>query len=323
MSQRNGIHSRPVVDASYRIGADENGLGARLGPLVVTAVLARVDERGQRTLSRKLPKTIAADLDDSKRLVSHSDVALGEAWTRALIAPAARSPEELFRELSLEGHERLKEPCPSHVEHQCWSPSGEGFVADDEIVARVAKHLERLRERGVEIVCVKSSVVCTRKLNDARARGHNRFVSDLHAMEELVLALRKQAGTDVTAVCGKVGGMGDYSRFFGPLGGWLHAVLEQGRARSAYKFPGLGELHFVRDADAQDPLVMLASLVGKWVRELLMARVARFYLPGEAENDLPSGYNDPVTARFVDETALTRKTRRVPQTCFERARDDV
>ncbi len=303
---------------SYRIGADENGLGARLGPLVVTAVLARVDDKGRALLSRRLPKRIAEDLDDSKRLVSHSNIALGEAWTRVLVAPSCSSPRELFQRLSLEGEEQLREPCPRHVEHQCWSPGSEGFVADADLVERVLGHMEALRQRGVELGAVRSSVVCTRRLNEARERGGNRFVSDLHAMEQLVLALRKEVGADVTAVCGKVGGMNDYSRYFGPLGGWLHAVLEQGRARSAYRFPGVGELHFVRDADATDPLVMLASLVGKYVRELLMARVGRYYLP---EGDLPSGYNDPVTDRFVLDTELVRRKRRVPSTCFERASD--
>ena len=39
---------------TFLIGADENGLGSRLGPMVVTAVLAEVDEQGQRFLSRRL-----------------------------------------------------------------------------------------------------------------------------------------------------------------------------------------------------------------------------------------------------------------------------
>jgi hypothetical protein len=141
-------------------------------------------------------------------------------------------------------------------------------------------------------------------------------------MERLVLALRQQVGQDVTAVCGKVGAMANYSRFFGPLGGWLHAVLEQRPERSAYRFPGVGELRFIQDADGHDPLVMLASLVGKWVRELLMARIARFYAEGLVDAALrePSGYNDPLTARFVEASALARAKRRIPQTCFERAR---
>jgi ribonuclease HII len=307
------------VGVSYRIGADENGLGARLGPLVVTAVLARVDEAGTAALARRLPKKIAEDLDDSKRLVSHGDVALGEAWTRALVAPDAASPNELFNKLSLEGEASLREPCPRHIEHQCWSPDGESFVAEPELVARVSGHNAKLRARGIDVLRVKSSVVCTRRLNDARERGGNRFISDLHAMEHLVLSFRREVGADVHAVCGKVGGMGDYSRFFGPLGGWLHAELEKSRAKSAYRFPGVGELHFVRDADAHDPLVMLASLVGKYVRELLMARVARFYRSSGDDESFPSGYNDPHTNRFVAETALVRKKRRVPKACFERA----
>jgi len=75
----------------------------------------------------------------------------------------------------------------------------------------------------------------------------------------------------------------------------------------------------LRDADARDPLVMLASLVGKWVRELLMARVSDWYSVDRSER--PSGYHDPETARFVDATALVRRERRVPDICFERARD--
>lgn len=307
---------------AFRIGADENGLGAQLGPLVVTAVLARTDERGARTLSRKLPKRIRADLDDSKRLVSHGDVALGEAWARVLVgAPDAESPRDLFQRLSLDPAEVLEGPCPDHVRDQCWHPGAECFVAEERDLARLRKHLDALRERGVDLVGVASAVLCTKRLNDERAGGKNRFTSDLHAMERLVLALAERAGQPVHAVCGKVGGMRDYSRFFGPLSGRLHAILETGAARSAYHFPGLGEVHFVRDADASDPLVMLSSLVGKYVRELLMGRIARFYDDPSGDPRTVSGYHEPVTARFVASTASLRKKRRVPDSCFIRDRE--
>ena len=304
------------MSASFRIGADENGLGSRLGPMVVTAVLARVDERGARLLARKLPAKLADMIGDSKQRVSHDNVALGEAWARALVDPEFASPAEVFGGLSLEGVERLRAPCPDHVRAQCWSIAGESFGADPGLVSAATRARAELCRRGVEVLAVKSSVICTERLNAARAAGKNRFVTDLHAMESLILAHRAQVDSDVVAICGKVGGMGAYSRFFGPLGGRLHLVLDQRRERSAYRFPGVGELHFVRDADASDPLVMLASLVGKWVRELLMARVGRWYEGA----GLPSGYHDPVTARFVEATALRRKNRRVPDTCFERFR---
>lgn len=304
----------------HRIGVDENGLGARLGPLVVTAVLAEVDDGGTRTLSRKLPKSLRKTLDDSKRLMSHDDIGLGEAWARVLTDERASSPAELFEGVSLEGSATLKKPCPNRMEAQCWNAEHDTFHADDELIDRVRRDRESLAKRGVKLLCLKSSVVCTERLNHARKAGKNRFVSDLHAMEHLVLALRREAQADVKAVCGKVGGIGEYSRYFGPLGGLLHVVLEQGQARSAYHFPGLGELTFVRDADASDPLVMLASLVGKYVRELFMHRIASHY-PRGPEARRPSGYHDPVTDDFVLDTGALRRKRAVPDRCFERDRD--
>ena len=306
------------VTFEFRVGADENGLGARLGPLVVTAVLARVDERGRRALKRKLPAAIRGDLDDSKRLMSHTDVAIGEAWARTLIGGAVSSPAELFAALSLEGRQALQKPCEAHVAGQCWTETGEAFEADAELLTRVQGHRRALAERGVELLGVQSSVVCTKTLNDAKRRGTNRFVSDLHAMERLIIELRKRAGGDVEAVCGKVGGIGEYSKFFGPLSDRLHAVLGEGRARSGYRFPGIGEVHFVRDADASDPLVSLASIVGKYVRELFMSRIGRHY-PDDGRR--PSGYHDPVTSGFVERSQLLRKKRKIPDHCFERDRD--
>lgn len=143
-----------------------------------------------------------------------------------------------------------------------------------------------------------------------------------------MLALREQAGSEVAATCGKVGAMAAYPRFFGPLAGRLHTVIEEGPARSDYRFPGLGTVAFVRDADGSHTLVMLASLVGKYLRELLMGRIARSYLargplgiegPTNSQG-LVSGYHDPRTARFVAATGPLRAKLGVPDDCFERER---
>jgi ribonuclease HII len=308
---------------THRIGVDENGLGAQLGPLIVTGVLARVDARGTRMLGRRLPKAMRADLDDSKRLVSHSDVSLGEAWTRVLLGEGATSPDALLDLLLLEDRATRTAPCPSHVKSQCWATAGESFVADAELCQRVRTHQEALAARGIQVLSVRSSVWCTKRLNEARGRGVNRFVADLHAMEEVLLELRREAGTNVTSICGKVGGIGEYGKFFGPLSNFLHSVLEEGQKKSSYYFPNVGEISFLRDADAHDPLVMLASLVGKYVRELLMARIARFY-PEQLDSEAPpSGYHDPITQAFVASTALARRRAKIPSTCFERDREPV
>jgi ribonuclease HII len=312
----------------FRIGADENGLGPRLGPMVITAVMARVTPEGERRVGRPPRGALAERLGDSKALIAHGDVALGEAWARALVqrgcgqggpgSPAPATPDELLHALAADDRATLRAPCPGHVEAQCWSAAGEAFTAPDAMVSAVSADLDRLAEQGVELRAVRSVILCARRMNEGLDAGRSRFTLDLHAMERLVLDLRALAGEEVVAVCGKVGGFGKYGPAFGPLGGRLHQVVEEGRARSAYQFPGLGEISFVRDADATDLGVAMASMVGKYVREALMARVVRFYR-AEAP-DLPdaSGYYDPVTTTFIDGTHLSRARRSIPDVCFER-----
>ena len=301
-----------------RIGTDENGLGSRLGPMIVTAVLADATPSGERLLSRKLPARLRRDLDDSKRLVSHNNIALGEAWSRAVVGPDAKNPSELFDALSFEGKTELTNRCPRHIKKQCWGVQAQSFQADDELVDRVVGHVEYLSARGIQLRRATSSVLCAKRLNDERADGENRFTSDLHAMERMIISMREDSDEDVLAICGKVGGIGDYSKFFGPLSERLHSVLKQERAESIYHFPGLGEIRFLRDADAADPLVMLASLIGKYVRELLMSQITGFYQARVPSAPNASGYHDPVTAKFVQLTKKQRKDLRISDDCFER-----
>ena len=134
----------------------------------------------------------------------------------------------------------------------------------------------------------------------------------------LAASFEVAGGCDVLATCGKVGGYDRYAAAFGPMNGWLHSVAEEGRRRSEYAVPGLGRIAFVRDADASHLLVAMASLVGKWVRDALMARVVRYHRVADPELPDASGYHDPVTARFVAASRLSRQRRHLPDDCFER-----
>ncbi|MFO0554864.1 MAG: hypothetical protein U0271_41185 [Polyangiaceae bacterium] len=308
---------------SHRIGGDENGLGPRLGPMLTTAVLARADERGHKYVERGPRGKLAERLGDSKALVAHGDIALGEAWARAVVAHTtgvqARSVRELVHALSLDAEAELVRPCPSHVEEMCWARSRtEELVAEQSLVDTLSRDLDALARSGVEVLRAESAIVCTRRLNDAVERGLNRFLVDLHAMERLTLSLRERAGAEVLAVLGKVGGLTKYEPAFGPLSGRLCTVLEEKRERSAYRFPGVGELRFVMDADASDLLVAMSSLIGKYLREALMANIVVYWQRHKASLPTVSGYHDPITAEFVSATRLLRKKQKVPDACFER-----
>lgn len=306
------------------VGVDENGLGPRLGPLVVTAVtVATEGERAEKVALGRPGRAFSARINDSKKLVSYKERALGEAWARVLgaaVGAAVASPAELVHALSLDPEETLRERCPTDGDHasQCFSREGEAFEADDALLAAVRSDLARLGKRGLRLVSVRVAIVCTRKLNDAVARGTTRFQVDLNTMERLVLDARARAEADVVALCGKVGGYDRYPDAFGPLAGRLHAIVSEGRAKSEYALPGVGRVAFVRDADEKHLVVCLASLVGKYVRDLLTARVVRHHKRTLPHLPMVSGYHDPVTTRFIADTAAVRVQSSFPDDCFER-----
>jgi ribonuclease HII len=329
-------------DPTLRIGIDENGLGPRLGPLVVTAVIARsfgfgadahARVSGHQRAEQRARGALRTRLADSKKLVSHGDTALGEAWARAIAQRMAgraertgpgrspglpTTPEDLVRALSLDSPAALRRPCPGAHEAQCWNTEGEELVAEAKLVQTIEKDLAKLESQGVDVIRAACIITCARRLNEGVARGLSRFDVDLHCMERLALHVRECEGSDVVAICGKVGGFDRYPQAFGPLGGRLHTVLSEGRARSEYALAGLGRIAFVRDADDSHLLVSMASLVGKWVRDLLMARIVRHHRA--ALPDLPdaSGYHDPVTTDFIERTRLVRRSRALPDDCFTR-----
>jgi len=123
----------------FRMGIDENGLGPRLGPLVVTAIVAKVTDEGEVIAGRKPRGALAKRLGDSKAMVSHGDVALGEAWARAVAARTgleADRPDALIHSLALDSRDELRRLCPSHVEAQCWNVDTEAFGADLDLVTQ-------------------------------------------------------------------------------------------------------------------------------------------------------------------------------------------
>jgi len=93
--------------------------------------------------------------------------------------------------------------------------------------------------------------------------------------------------------------------------------------RASHGTRGLGAVRFEVDADASPLPVALASMIGKYVRELAMARQNAFYRGHDPELPEVSGYHDKVTARLVDATQLLRARLGIEDRCFERTADRV
>ncbi len=310
-----------VMGAYLRVGVDENGLGPRLGPLVVTAAGARVNEGVDPEAALVQARALGL-LGDSKGLVSFRDDALGEAWARVLVGRHggdAKTPNDVLKALHHDEVTWLRALCPEAHAPQCWNVEGESFHAPDALVAQVGALAESLESQGILLMLPKVALRCTARLNEALLAGVSRFDADLRAMESLVASCMHQ-GLKLHAVCGKVGSRDRYLDVFKVLPAREVVFFDEARNESIYRFGDHTVVRFIKDADASDSFVGLASLVGKWTRDLLMDRIVRHHQRAVPDAPRVSGYHDPRTANFVELTRVARKHSGLPDTCFERAK---
>jgi len=311
------------------VGVDENGLGPLLGPLVTTAVsfeLSRYSPERHANVGREL------GIDDSKATAGFGQMAVAEglalALVEALYGQVVDGVDGLFECLLLDGPSALRAPCPSTSRAQCWSvPLALPCFGGSRDAGR--DMLRGLTKAGLSPVHARSATSCTGDLNRRLRLGQSRVEVDLELMERLVLDAR--AHTDLRsraqgrtsagalrAVCGMVGGIRNYParmRHFPLLG--LTPVRATG-GTLAYEVDGVGHVRFEIDADARHLPVALASMVGKYVRELWMERQNRFYRGHDDTLSDVSGYHDPVTARFVEASAPLRLALAIDDACFLR-----
>lgn len=306
------------------VGVDENGLGPRLGPLVATAVALELAETGARRgyEPRRLARAAArAGVGDSKATSAFGAMAHAEGIALALIERVAgRVPahvDDLLEAVALDPLHGLRAPCDAKSAAQCWSASlalpAFGGSIDE---GRAA--LARLERAGARPVRARSAIACVRVLNREVARRGSRLSVDLELFERLLLDARAALDVELSAICGMVGGIRRYAGYLARIDAASLEVIEEGPRRSIYRAPAIGEVRFEVDCDATHAPVALASMLGKYVRELLVERQGRFYRGHAPELPAASGYHDPVTARFVAGTARLRRRLAIADDCFER-----
>lgn len=302
----------------FRAGLDENGLGPRLGPMTVTGSLLQLSSPDDEWM----PAATRAGIGDSKALCAHGSMGEVERFVLAVLdVHHGARPTSLDALLSVIGHDgdaALRALCPSgEAPAMCFSHSIALPAFGPPPTAQELDAARSLLDAGVRVAEVRVALACAKRLNVEASQKRSRFDVDLAAMLSIASRLRETAGEELSVQCGKVGGRKAYGAALTTLHP-LPELLEETPARSAYRLRGVGTVAFVRDGDASDPAIALASLFGKYVRELTMERIYRYFaaaLPGLAR---ASGYHDPVTARFVDATALTRRDRGIDDECFVR-----
>jgi len=302
------------------MGVDENGLGPRLGPLVATSVVLEVSRYPRAALCRR---GLGLGLTDSKETGGFGRMAFTESVALALVerggAGVPASVDGFIDRVAPESRPKLRACCPDEATaRQCWGvdPSLPMFGGD---AAQGRRLLDRLIGRSsLRIVDVRSRVACAGMLNAKHSDGTNKLAVDLELFEDLIASVHVRHGSPLLVLCGMIGGIRDYASRFARFDSNRVEAIENRRGQRRYRVEDLGELRFEVDADARHLPVALASIVGKYVREVCMHRIGEFYRNDVPELKLASGYHDPVTTRFIDATERSRRRLGIAPDCFHR-----
>ncbi len=258
------------------VGVDENGYGPLAGPLVVTRVV--VEYEGEDPLEDlRLAWFPTLPVRDSKEVFRRTlrSYARGEAVALWLLKEAGitpRSTRELWEVLTPESaQDLLSGPWGLDLPLPVWAERTGEFPD--------------LRA-AVRIVEIRSRLLLPEAL-----RGKNKHRMNLRAFLEHV-----EASGAPWALLGKLGGMVHYAPHL-PEG---TQIVEESRDRSVYD-TGRVTLAFVRNADSRLLPVAMASVVGKYVRELLMLSVNRLLGHDEAIPWASGYHHDPRTRMLVAE----------------------
>ena len=309
----------PLLSGKLRavlvIGIDENGLGPILGPLVVTAVAFEAADYSPEAFWRAAGTDLTAD--DSKKVFSPGRLGPAEAATLSWLRAFGLRPPS-FADLAdaVVVPPPLRRPC--HLMPAYCAPSGTPLP-----VWASPKHMssfdgeEQLAKAGITPFAIRAFSICPGVYNTATdAGGINKFALDCRLMLTLIKQLSAAYDGEVLALCGKVGATRRYGPWLENAGILLWSAEEETRDISTYRIMPYGRISFIRDGDASHLPIAVASMVGKYLRELAMRDINTLLAPPESRP--ASGYRDTVTARFIEETEARREAIGIEPFCFTR-----
>jgi ribonuclease HII len=285
-------------------GIDEAGYGPILGPLVVSATAFSIpDSLLKADLWQLLRKSIAAQkkhlagrllITDSKKAYSRA-AGIGhiQKTTLAVLRCLGAEPSDLNGLLTFlcpDCLERLRtypwycdvEPVPLAADHTDIRIASEVFASD-------------MKQRGISLLTIQSHCLDVGHYNKLITTVKNKASVLFSTTAALIKSVWDNSNDgNIQIIVDRQGGRSRYRRNLQRMFSYLQlAVINESKDKSSYELKAANRrmrIHFVTKADQRYMPVCLASMVSKYVRELLVARINRYFLSRHAELCPTAGY---------------------------------
>lgn len=300
-------------------GIDEAGYGPLLGPLAIAATAFPLHEAASRVpdLWARLPSIVARErraargritIADSKRLKgargSARPLAALERGVLAFLGPPVPPTDAALLERVGAGLPPLPwyaDPVPLPVDGDA------GLLGID--AART--HLACLRELAGAPVLL-AELIDAGEFNDRVARTDNKSEAVFAAVIRLVERIRRRwPEAELRIVCDRQGGRRDHRRELAwAIEDASIRVLSEGDRMSAYRVETPHacplQIAFLTEAEDAHLPVALASMTAKYLRELAMTRLNRFFTARQPALQPTAGYVEDGRRFLADITPVLR-----------------
>lgn len=273
----------------WQIGIDEAGYGPNLGPFVMTLVACQAPNDVDLWDLLQAGMRRAGDPTDHRLIVADSKQVYSPAsgWDdlekTALSAHAggffAHAPtlQDLLHDLAFDGLPLLRD--------EAWF-AGDSSLPTEVDAELLAVSIENWRavsaQAGVSWGFCQSVIVAAPRFNDLIDKwGSKSAVLSVAATQLMQQCLQHTAPEPMRFVIDKHGGRNAYSALLQhAFADGIVLAEEEGRLRSVYRVEGLDrrvQIVVTPRADVENFTVALASMISKYVRELLMREFNRFW----------------------------------------------